>query len=62
MRLENRRMNGIRIEKENNERLRITFPYNAGYIAKIRVLRDISGILRKSTGVFLTPIMFSKEF
>jgi len=55
-------MNGIRIEKENNERLRITFPYNAGYIAKIRVLRDISGILRKSTGVFLTPIMFSKEF
>jgi len=46
-------MNGIRIEKENNERLRITFPYNAGYIAKIRVLRDISGILRKSTGVFL---------
>jgi hypothetical protein len=57
-----REMKGIRVEKERSERLRIAFHYNKRYITGIKEIGDISGILRVDTGVFLTPVMFLKEF
>ena len=41
----------ITIGKEDG-RIIVKFSYNPDYIAKLKLLMDISGVLRKNTGVF----------